>query len=166
MILKGGTFGNVNLGNQDDRAFVYDGTYNGEFQNGAGTDYIFLFGGTIANTEMQRTSVNSVTVIDGATVNEIETQGPNASSPNGGVNSTFYLRSGFVGAGQWGSANTSNFVIDPINSVDANSVDPTTIDAKATELSGGPLSGVAAMQYMFLHGFALNTNAKSPSHNW
>jgi len=148
--------GNFSQGIGNDRVFFYNGTSKGEFQNGAGTDYMFFFGGELANIEMQRTSVNSVTVIDGARVAELEMQNANSGNQFFAVNPTYYMRSGFVGVGQWGTANDSTVIIDPINSVKADSVDPTQIDALATAIAGTPKTGVEAMQIVFQQGFELN----------
>ena len=140
MVISGGEFfGSVNVAAGNDRQFVYGGTIHGEFQNGAGTDWMFLFGGTIEGTvEMQRGSVDSVIVVDGATLlSGFEMQNPNASAALA-VDPTFYLRSGFVGAGTWGNANDSHFIFDPVNSQNPASIDPFADDIAEAFENGTP----------------------------
>lgn len=106
-----------------DRIFMFGGTVTGEVQFGPGTEnFTILMGGTVeATAEINRGSIDSVLVIDGATVlGGIEMQSANVAS-NGflAVNPTTYLRSGFVGMGTWGGANDSRFIFDPVNSKDS-----------------------------------------------
>lgn len=110
------------LNSGSDRIFMFGGTVTGEVQNGPGDEnFTMLFGGTVEGTvEMQRGTKNSVIVIDGATVlGGIEMQNANTAT-NGQLaeNPTVYMRSGYVGAGTWGNANDSTFIIDPVNSQD------------------------------------------------
>jgi len=126
------TNGSVNAGAGNDRIIMYGGTVTGEFQNGAGTDFTIIFGGTIMGTvEMQRGAVDSVIVVDGGELlSGFEMQNPNATFGLA-VNPTFYLRSGFVGIGQWGNANDSTFIFDPINSLDPDSFNIDAVDLEA-----------------------------------
>jgi outer membrane autotransporter protein len=108
------------LNSGSDRIFMFGGHVTGEVQNGPGADnFTLLFGGTVDGTvEMQRGTVDSIIVIDGARVlGGVEMQNPNTAT-NGqlAVNPTIYLRSGFVGIGTWGNNNDSHFIIDPVNS--------------------------------------------------
>jgi hypothetical protein len=127
-------------------------------QNGQGPtsvdDFILVFGGDLQGTvEAQRGSVNAVIVIDGGSVEGLETQNANMtfSTP---VNPTYYLRSGEVGSEPdetWGNQGDEHFVIDPINSQDAAfwqdfANDPTSDFSTAninTLLGSGPGSAPA-----------------------
>jgi outer membrane autotransporter protein len=155
IINDGEIFGNVTLGStgtqatntsQHDRAFLYGGTVHGEFQNGPGTDYTFLFGGTIdSSVEMQRGSINSVIVLDGADIETFEMQNANGNFDLA-INPTIYLRSGSVGAGGleddefeiWGNNNSSTWIIDPVNSADPHSIDPFADDIAEAFANASP----------------------------
>jgi hypothetical protein len=116
----------------------------GEVQNGQGPtsvdDFILVFGGDLQGTvEAQRGSINPVIVIDGGSVEGLETQNANMTFGTA-VNPTYYLRSGEVGSEPdeaWGNQGTEHFVIDPINSQDAafgrhSPTTPTRISALQT----------------------------------